>query len=137
MSRLNEINPKAALVQVMNRSADELQVRETKFGKSPMGSFASYQLAITEDNFKVSCNLAAVPSTQHSELLTAYPRFPLSPPKEQFNMPSEIWEAEKDLLLSLIVDCQRLNEIESKTMGQAVKNGKMNGSSGLQLPILV
>ena len=34
-------------------------------------------------------------------------------------MPGEISEAEKDLLQILMVDCDRINEIESKTRGQA------------------
>ena len=71
--------------------------------------------------------MTARPSTWDRAPLTTYPRFPLSPPKGKFNIiPSEIFDVEKDLLLSLIVDCQWLNGIESKPRGQADCDRKRN-----------
>jgi hypothetical protein len=54
-AQLQQINPKMALAQILSPSCStsSTQYVETKFGKSPQGSFASYQLSFTEDNFKV------------------------------------------------------------------------------------
>ena len=96
---------------------------ETKFGKSPQGSYASYQLAVTEDNFKFFCDITSVPRgnpANHSEHVVTYPRFPLSSQSnEQFEMPADLSEAEKSLLNSLQVDEDKLNDIEIKTRSQS------------------
>ena len=49
--QLQKINPKMALAQIIKPScALDTNYIETKFGKSPKGSFASYKLSFTEDN---------------------------------------------------------------------------------------
>ena len=53
LSRLNEINPKTALVQVMNVSEKVLKLIRTKFGKILTGALASYPLTATKDNFNI------------------------------------------------------------------------------------
>ena len=55
--RLKAENPEMALAQIMEPFSESTQLLETKFGKSPQGSYASYQLSTTEDNFKVYCNI--------------------------------------------------------------------------------
>ena len=57
VERLKAANPKMALAQIMEPSSERSKLFETKFGKSPQGSYASYQLSTTEDNFKVHCNI--------------------------------------------------------------------------------
>ena len=57
--KLQKINPKFALSQIMSPGGTNLQ--ETKFGKSPGGSYASYQLQFSESNFQVFCNIDSVP----------------------------------------------------------------------------
>ena len=53
LATLKELNPNMALAQIMTARSDSIPLLvETKFGKSPQGSYASYQLAVTEDNFK-------------------------------------------------------------------------------------
>ena len=62
LEHLKEINPKMALAQVMTPRSETTPLLKTKFGKSPQGSYCSYQLSVTEDNFKVFCDISSVPS---------------------------------------------------------------------------
>ena len=123
LATLKELNANMALAQIMTARSDSIPLVETKFGKSTQGSYASYQLAVTEDNFKVFCDITSVPrgnSANHSEHVVTYPRFPLSSQSnEQFEMPADLSEAEKSLLNSLQVDEDKLNDIEIKTRSQA------------------
>ena len=102
-----------ALAQIMTARYDSIPLVETKFGKSPLGSYASYQLAVTEDNFKVFCDITSVPRgnpANHSQHIVIYPRFPLSSQSpEQFEMPADLSEAEKSLLNSLEVDEDKID----------------------------
>ena len=122
LATLKGLNPKMALAQILTPRSETTPFLETKFGKSPQGSYASYQLSMTEDNFKVYCDITSVTrvdSSNHSEQIATYPRFPLKPSNEHFEMPNEISEAEKSLLDSLQVDDDKLNDIERKTRGQS------------------
>ncbi|KAJ7394727.1 hypothetical protein OS493_000553 [Desmophyllum pertusum] len=125
---LKELNPKMALAQILTPRSESIPLLETKFGRSPQGSYASYQLSVTEDNFKVYCDITSVTRVNpgnHSEQIITYPRFPLKSSDEQFEMPTEISEAEKSLLDSLQVDADKLNDIERKHGGnQTVQNGR-------------
>ena len=79
--KLQKINPKFALSQVMSPGGTNLQ--ETKFGKSPSGSYASYQLQFSESNFQVFCNIDSVPradcndGNDNQNATSAFPAFPL------------------------------------------------------------
>lgn len=112
-----------ALAQIMTPKADSIPLVETKFGRSPQGSYASYQLAVTEDNFKVFCDITSIPRANpanHGEHIVTYPRFPLSSQSnEQFEIPADLSEAEKSLLKDLQVDEDKLNGIEIKTRSQS------------------
>ena len=105
VERLKAANPKMALAQIMEPSSERSKLFETKFGKSPQGSYASYQLSTTEDNFKVHCNISSVPRVDPGHTNTvpinAYPRFPLDRAREQFVVPEELAAVEKALLEKL------------------------------------
>ena len=76
-NKLQEINPKFALSQIMSTGGTNLQ--ETKFGKCPSGSYASYQLQFTESNFQVFCNIDSVPRVDCNDeqnAISVYPPFP-------------------------------------------------------------
>ena len=45
-------NPRKGLAQIVNLGS-ETQLKETRFGEAPVGSYASYQLSHTESNFSV------------------------------------------------------------------------------------
>ena len=71
-----------ALSQIMTARTESTTIVLTKFGKSPQGSFAIYQLSMNEDNFKVFCDISSVnrsDSDNHvnDSQLTAFPKFPL------------------------------------------------------------
>ena len=111
-----------ALAQIMTERSDCIPLVETKFGKSTQGSYASYKLAVTEENFKVLCDIISVPrgnSANHSEHVVTYLRFPQSSQSnEQFEMPADLSEAERSLSNSLQADEDKLNDIEIKTRSQ-------------------
>lgn len=94
LATLKELNPNMALAQIMTPKADSIPLVETKFGRSPQGSYASYQLAVTEDNFKVFCDITSIPRANpanHGEHIVTYPRFPLSSQSnEQFEIPADL-----------------------------------------------
>ena len=60
LQRLTEINPKMALAQIMTPRSESTPLQATKFGKIPPGSYSSYQLSLTKENFKVYCGITAV-----------------------------------------------------------------------------
>ena len=79
--KLQKINPKFALSQIISPGGTNLQ--ETKFGKSPSGLYASYQLQFSESNFQVFCNIDSVPRADCNDInddenaISAFPSFPL------------------------------------------------------------
>ena len=82
LARLQAANPKAASSQIMDPSSESTQLLETKFGKSPQGGYASYQLSTTADNFREYCNILSVPKVgpghTYNEPIIVFPRFPLN-----------------------------------------------------------
>ena len=106
----------------MKPCSESTQLLETKFDKSPQGSYASYQLSTAEDNFKVYCNISCIPRVDpgHTRVpIISYPRFPLSRATEHFVIPDELAAVEKALLEKLSVDEEKINDIETKTRGQS------------------
>ena len=79
--KLQKINPKFALSQIISPRGTNLQ--ETKFGKSPSGLYASYQLQFSESNFEVFGNIDSVPRADCNDgnddqnAISAFPAFPL------------------------------------------------------------
>ena len=123
LEHLKEINPKMALAQVMTPRTESNSMLKTKFGKSPQGSFASYQLSVTEDNFKVFCDTTSVtrldPDNLNDLQITVFPRFPLDQSNKQFEISGDISGDEKSLLEKILVDDDKVNEIEIRTRGQS------------------
>lgn len=117
--QLEKINPKMALVQMLTPTVNTNNI-ETKFGKSPQGSYASYQLSITEDNFKVYVDIDSV-QRRNSTFTTpfvSFPRFPINGLNQPGIIPPGLQQPEIDLLNNLHVDVDRVNDIESKTVAQ-------------------
>lgn len=50
----------------------------TKFGMCPTGSVLSYQVSLTEDDFKVYCDLSAVKEISPEDEIAHYPAFPIN-----------------------------------------------------------
>lgn len=119
---LMAVNPSMPLAQILN-TIENPGLKETKFGRSPSGSFASYQLQFTESNFKVSCELGSVPNKPQDKrsLPKEYPKFPLKS-TEPFKLPDKLDQEGVNLLNHLLVDGDKLNEIEEKTQGQSTSD---------------
>ena len=119
-SDLLAINKNMPLAQIMNSTKKNLEMKETKFGKSPSGCYASYQLQFTESNFKVYCNLGSQQTNQTAtrDPPTEYPKFPLIA-SDSFEIPEELQQDEEDLLRHLSVNRNKLNDIEEKTSRQS------------------
>lgn len=77
-----------ALALVMTTRTESTLMLKATFGKSPQGSFASYQLSVTEDNFKVFCDTTSVtrldPDSLNDLQITVFPRFPLDQSNKKF-----------------------------------------------------
>ena len=95
------------------------ELSDTKFGKSPVGSYLSYQTSFTESNFPAEADLTAVPRT--GDALTNIPNYPQSPITNDVDMivPRALNDAEKSLLANLTVDEDKIHAIESSTRDQA------------------
>ena len=118
-AKLQKINPNFALAQIM--SPGGASCKETKFGKSPSGSYASYQLQFTESHFQVYSNIDSAPrvdSDSDQNTMNVYPEFP-SQQSQQYEIPAGIGSQQKELLDYLIVDEVTFNNIERNTRGQA------------------
>lgn len=57
---IRDINPQMGLAQIANLGS-ATHLKETRFGHSPVGSYASYQLTHTESNFNVCVDISSVP----------------------------------------------------------------------------
>lgn len=75
-SNLQEINGKFGLTLYMTAG---IKMVPTKIGPARLGGYLSYQLAPTEGNFEVRCNVDFSRGCSDNDLpLTSYPHFPLS-----------------------------------------------------------
>ena len=122
---LQQINPKIPLAQIMKHSGTAEHYVQTKYGSSPQGSYGSYQLTMTEDNFKVYCSIESVPrlvpsnSCGQSTASNNYPLFPLNSQAKPFELPPSLGEQEQVLLQNLMADSTKVNDIECKTREQS------------------
>jgi len=116
---LMKINPNMALAQILSPT-DVSEYVDTKFGRSPKGSYASYQLTFTESNFSVFCDIDSVPRIAISSNADGrqYPHFPLQN-SQDFDIPENVTEQEKEFLQYISVDENKLNNIERKTQNQS------------------
>ena len=119
--RIQEINPKLALAQIMTPRSDKSIMVRTKIGRSPQGSYAGYQLLLTEDNFKVCCDVDSVSRrklTNNEITIDQFPRLPLKV-SDNFQGPTDITAEEQTLLQDITVTVDELNKIEQATRGQS------------------
>ncbi|CAB4002232.1 hypothetical protein AC249_AIPGENE28139 [Paramuricea clavata] len=120
LHNINHCIPLATIMQPENNS-----YIHTKFGESPEGSYASYQLSITEHNFEVCCSTDSVPRSLNTVSLNSpipgYPSFPISDMQTPttYTTASSLGKEEKQLLEHLTCDCNKVNDIETQTRDQA------------------
>ena len=115
MSGLAWIDTKLGFVDMSKAKNQNDELKETKFGKIPVGSLLSYQTGLREANFSAQVNLTTVPRINRvAPDLSRFPRFPLTAEAEMI-IPWVLTEGEDDLLCSLIMDEEKINVIESST----------------------
>ena len=115
---LQQINPDMGLAIMARNDSSVDSFVETRFGKSQIGSFCSYQLTHTEANFQAFVDISSVPRKNNRiESLFTYPRFPLVPSGD-FVCPDNLDATERALMSSLAVDETAINNIESSTRDQ-------------------
>ena len=134
-SELSGIDQNLGFAHMNKEKNLAFELSDTKFGKSPVGSFLSYQTSFTESNFSAQANLASVQGVDDVALdLTHYPRFPMTN-EEDMTTPRELSDSEKNLLSTLNVDEDKIHEIESKQgINQHLKCGSKNAPIDL-LPL--
>jgi len=120
LEKLRKINPNMALSQIMTPRFETSFMIQTKMGRSPQGSFASYQLSLTEHNFTVYCDIASISRREQTDeiLLDSFPRLPLRT-TDNFQPPTDVSAEEQLLLQNITVSVDELNKIELTTRGQS------------------
>ena len=112
---LRSINPKMGLGNVADNHS---VLTETKFGNSPVGSYASYQLSFTESNFDVSINIDAVPRNMpRNQQIEQFPSFPLR--KQGEGERRELPDEENEFVKKFNLDEDEINALEAATRDQA------------------
>ena len=118
---LKQLSPLTALAQIMNDAGDQDCYVETLYGKSPRGSFGSYQLSLTESNFKVFFDIKSVSrkpvQNKQTIVITVYPNFPITD-RPDFKCPNSCIQSERKFMEQLCVTKDKLNDIEKKTRAQ-------------------
>ena len=114
---VRDINSPMGLAQIVNLGS-EIQLKETRFGEAPVGSYASYQLSHTESNFSVCVDISSVPRKKNNNQLLAYPRFPLRESEEPV-VQKPLSGLEGKLYESLCIDEETVNSIEKETRDQS------------------
>ena len=115
---LREINPKMGLANV---SSNHDNLVDTKYWKSPVGSFSSYQLSHTESNFDVYINVESavqrIDTDTNNPQINQFPRFPLQNlgESEERNLSDD----KKEFVNRLKLDEDEINALEGATRDQA------------------
>lgn len=106
---MQNIDSKLGFVQTFETSDLETgSCKDTKFGRSPTGSFGAYQLGFTESNFKVFVQVDSIPRRAGSHtFVPPYPSLPLDDLNDDFV-----------ILVPENLDATQANKIEEQTRGQ-------------------
>ena len=127
--QLREIDPNMSLSQMANEQTDEASARhvETKFGKFQVGSFLSYQVALTESHFEATASINCISRLdQVNNDALHYPRFPLRD-IDSMVIPDNLSENDHKLLQSLSLVEDEINELETQ-----LETGRKKENSDLQ-----
>ena len=118
-TELAKIDVNMGFAQMSKEVNSSAELTNTKFGKTPVGSFLSYQTSFTESNFSAEADLNAMPRNNVlAQNIATYPRFPLMN-EDPMVTPRELSNEEEALLLHLTVDGDRVNAIETNTREQS------------------
>ena len=117
-TELAKIDPNMGFAQMSRGVNPSAEMTNTKFGKTPVGSFLSYQTSLTESNFSAEADLNAVPrNSVRAQNIMAYPRFPLCN-EDAMVILRQLSNEEEALISHLTVDEDKVNAIETSTRKQ-------------------
>ena len=119
--QLRNFDPNMGLSQMANEQTDQAGVGhvETKFGKFQVGSFLSYQVALTESHFEATASINCISRLdQVNNDALNYPRFPLRD-IDSMVIPDNLSENDQKLLQSLTLVEDEINDLETQTRNQA------------------
>jgi hypothetical protein len=117
---LKNINPNVGFAQMLcEKDAQETPNVETKFGKCKVGSYLSYQVTLTESNFKATADIDCVPRLLVvNEQQLNYLRFPLRNMEEMI-FPANLTDDESTVISKIQLNEDEINKIETETRKQA------------------
>ena len=106
------------LSQMANEQTDQAGAGhvETKFSKFQVGSFLSYQIALTESHFKATSSINCI--SRLNQVNNKALRFPLRD-IDSIVIPNNLCENNQKFLQSLTLDEDEINEVETQTRKQA------------------
>ena len=118
-SNLQEINGKFGVSLYMTAG---MKMVPTKVGPAPLGGYLSYQLAPTEGNFEVRCNVDFSRGRSDNDLpLTTYPHFPLALVLPLFTI-TQCPREHQEFLESLQLNENDATSLEKDTVSQRSSN---------------
>ena len=97
-----------------------MRYTEFQYGRQHLDA-TGYQLSLTEDNFKVCCDVDSVSRrelTNNEITIDQFPRLPLKV-SDNFQGSTDITPEEQTLLQDITVTVNELNKIEQATRGQS------------------
>ena len=97
-----------SLAQLKSSQTNALE--DTKYGKSPKGSYLKYQVSHTESNFLVDMDISCVTRKNECVTIQVYPRFPLTDLEENQN--HNLTDSQNNFISSLSVSEDKINETE-------------------------
>ena len=111
---LAKIDPNMGFAQMSKGVNPSGEITNTKFGKTTVGSFLSYQTSLTESE----ADLNAVPrNNKLAQNIMPYPRFPLCN-EDAMIIPRQPSNEEQPLISHLTVDDDKVNATETSTREQ-------------------
>ena len=120
-SDLHNINPGMGISVLNPHEKSCPDLINTKLGKSPVGSYLSYQASYTEANFTATADLNAIARNSQPldpHITAAYPRFPLRD-RDDFVYSRKFSDSERKYISHLSADENQINNVERRTRDQS------------------
>ena len=133
-TEVSKIDSNMGFAQMSESLTTSQELVSTKFGKTPVGSFLSYQTSFTESNFVATASLTAVPRNNVNVTTgpVHYLTFPLYIATDMV-MARQLDDVQRTLLYYVTVDEDKVNSIESNTRDQAVPEQYLEEGAHLQI----
>jgi hypothetical protein len=119
IEELKKKDPNMGVAHMAATQNSTVKLVDTTFGKCKVGSFLSYQVSVTESNFRAEADLDEVPRLPNPIVQPlVYPHFPLRD-QEELRIPDTTSDDEKKVISDLTLEEENINTIEKETRKQA------------------